>query len=76
MKFRHKNRFKNLTLLSDNPANVKDELLVKKRINLNSLVIFEMEQNLYDHAQKPICLPEFVSSTLKYTKFRKKYLSL
>ena len=66
MKFRHKNRFKNLTLLSDNPANVKDELLVKKIIKLNTIVIFEMEQNLYDHAQKPICLPEFVStSTLK-----------
>ena len=64
MKFRHKNRFKNLTLLSDNPANVKDELLIKKIIKLNNIVIFEMEQNLYDHAQKPICLPEFVS-TLK-----------
>ena len=58
MKFRHKNRFKNLTLLSDNPANVKDELLVKKIIKLNNIVIFEMEQNLYDHPQKPICLPE------------------
>ena len=75
MKFRRKNRFKILTLLSDNPANVKDELLVKKIIKLNNIVIFEMEQNLYDHAQKPICLPEFVS-TLKYTKCRKKYLSL
>ena len=75
MKFRRKNRFKIFTLLSDNPANVKDELLIKKIIKLNNIVIFEMEQNLYDHAQKPICLPEFVS-TLKYTKYRKKYLSL
>ena len=66
MKFRNKNRFKIFTLLSDNPANVKDELLIKKIIKLNNIVIFEMEQNLYDHAQKPICLPEFVS-TLKYS---------
>ena len=44
--------------------NVEDEILVEKRIKLNNFVIFEMRENLYNHAQKPICRPNFVS-TLK-----------
>ena len=58
--------------------NVEDEILVEKRINLrNNFVIFEMQQNLYGHAQKPICLSENVSILLKkfmeyiYTKLKK-----
>merc|ERR1719433_2515694 len=62
------------TLLSDNPANVKDELLVKKIIKLNNIVIFEMEQNLYDHAQRPICLPEFLEFGDDLKSFRFSWL--
>ena len=42
--------------------NVEDEILVKNQTEFsNYYVIFEMQQNLFDHAQKPICLSDYVS---------------